>query len=126
MTTTHSYLKTHRLSGATLSFDLAKEAMAVRQKAATARAGRAAKTLVKEGLLRITVVGLRQGSSLGTHTTEGVSSVQVLRGRATAEVGAAFTPLRTAGVVVFDEGVAHSLSADSDCELLIVVAMAHA
>jgi quercetin dioxygenase-like cupin family protein len=50
----------------------------------------------------------------------------VLRGRATAEVGAAYYPLRAGGVVVFDEGVAHSLSADGDCELLVVVAMAPA
>jgi quercetin dioxygenase-like cupin family protein len=114
------------MSGALLSFEVASEAERLRARAVTASAGRAAKTLVKEGRLRMTVAALRRGSSLGTHRTEGVSSVQLLRGRATAETGTASVPMRAGSVVVFDEGVEHSLTADSDCELLIVVAMAQA
>jgi len=120
----HTYLQTHRLSGLLLAFELGSEAERLRAKAATARAGRAAKTLVKEGQLRGTLVALRRGSSLGRHRTDGVSSVQLLRGRATAELGTVFYPMRAGSMVVFDQGVEHSLSADSDCEFLVIVAMA--
>ena len=126
MTGAHTYLQAHKLSGSLLTFELGREAERLRTKAATARAGRAAKTLVKEGQLRATIVALRRGSSLGRHRTDGVSSVQLLRGRATAEMGTAFVPMRAGSIVVFDEGVEHSLTADSACEFLVMVAMARA
>ena len=74
MTTKHTYLKTHRLSGDILEFMLPAEEAALRERAAGAKAGRAAKTLVKEGALRLTLVALNKGIVLQAHQVEGASA----------------------------------------------------
>jgi len=52
----HTYLITHTLSGAVLSFALSAEDAALRERATAAKSGRTAKTLVKEGRLRVTLI----------------------------------------------------------------------
>ena len=45
-----------------------------------ARHGRSARTLVKEGLLRLTIIALAAGGALPLHATAGPTSVHVLKG----------------------------------------------
>lgn len=124
MATKHTYLKTHTLSGAALSFSLPSEDAALRERASTASSGRAAKTLVKEGPLRVTLIALRRGAALGAHQVEGVVSVQVLRGRARVSAGGTLVDLPSSGLLVLDQEVAHTAEALADCALLVTVAMA--
>ena len=118
----HTYLKTHRLSGPALSFDLRDEAATLRERAMHAASGRAAKTLVKEGKLRTTVVALRKGVRLQEHRMEGASSIHVLRGRVEVETPSGGVILAAGGMVAFAEATSHAVAAQADSELLITVA----
>ena len=71
---THTYLKTHQLSGRLLQFSLREEDGRLRAQAADARAGRSAKTLVKEGAIRVTLVALTKGTTLQTHQVAGATT----------------------------------------------------
>ena len=124
MTEKHTYLKSHRLSGALMAFDMGAEDRALRERAGAAKAGRAAKTLVKEGALRLTLIALRKGVSLDEHAVEGAVSVQVLRGRIELRAGARALDLRTGGIAALDAGTRHAVSAASDCAILVTVAFA--
>jgi quercetin dioxygenase-like cupin family protein len=124
MATKHTYLKTHTVSGAALSFSLSTEDATLRERAGAARSGRVAKTLVKEGHLRVTLILLRRGAALGAHQVDGVVSLQVLRGRARVSAGGAIVDVSRGGLLVLDQGVTHTAEALVDCALLVTVAMA--
>ncbi len=124
----HTYLRTHTISGVALSFSLRDEETSLREKAAESPAGRAAKTLVKDGSLRVTMTALRKGVALQRHQVEGAVSVQVLRGRARVGVdGPSTAPysedLASGRLLVLQEGAPHTAEALSDCTLLITFAM---
>jgi quercetin dioxygenase-like cupin family protein len=123
MTSRHTYLKTHRLRGELLVSDLAGQAAALRAKAATAPARRAAKTLVKEDDLRVTLISLQRGTELSAHQADGAVTVQALRGRATAHAGGRAVELRPGRLVAVAARVPHAITARTDCDLLLTVAM---
>ena len=117
--TTHTYLKTHQLSGRLLQFSLRNEDARLRTQAADARAGRAAKTLVKEGEIRVTLVALRKGTVLQTHQVGGATTIQVHRGRVRLSLEDGSVNLGSGEVVAIAANVPHSAEALSDCGLLI-------
>src|SRR5688572_33412764 len=59
-----SVLRTRRLSGKVLTFMIGAEDDTLREFAEDSKTGRAAKTLVKQGSLRITLVALKKGTVL--------------------------------------------------------------
>ena len=124
MATKHTYLKTHTLSAAALSFSLSTEDATLRERAAAARSGRVAKTLVKEGHLRVTLIVLRRGAALGAHQVDGVVSLQVLRGRTRVAAEGKTVDLSRGDLLVLDQDVTHTAEALVDCALLVTVAMA--
>lgn len=119
----HTYLRSHRLSGDVLAFSLKGEDDALRDKAATAKSGRAAKTLVKEGRLRVTLVALRKDTSLGGHAVQGEVTIQVVRGAVRIGFDEHDIEATRATVVVLQAGVAHSVWAVRDSAILITSAM---
>ena len=123
MATKHTYLKTHKLAGTMLTPDLPVEVERLRDRAAQAANGRAAKTLVKEGQVRVTLVALKRGSSLSSHHVDGVVSVQVLRGRCSLDAGGRQAAMGLGQLAVLGAGVEHSLEARADSVLLVTVAM---
>ena len=123
MATKHTYLKTHQLAGALLTPDLPIEVERLRDKAALASNGRAAKTLVKEGQLRVTLVALNRGATLMKHSVAGVVSVHLLRGRCSLDAGGREAAMSSGQLVVMGDGVQHGLKAQADSMLLITVAM---
>lgn len=120
----HTYSRTHKLSGAMMAFDIKSEEQALLEKARTARNGRAAKTLVKQGAIRATVSSLKRGAELSAHSVDGAISVQVLRGRVRFESNGREHVAGPGGVVMFDENVPHSATALADSSILITTAMA--
>jgi len=123
LATRHTYLKTHSLSGSALSFSLREEQTALHERALAARSGRAAKTLVKEGALRATLIALRKGVELSPHSVEGSVSIHVLSGRARVFNDGAGTTVASGGLLVLGPDVTHSAEALANCVLLITVAM---
>ena len=119
---TSTYLRTHRLKASVLSFLLGTEADELRERASESKTGRAAKTLVKEGPLSVTIVALRSGCELQSHHVAGPVTVQSLRGclRLTTDGGDVDVP--DGALVALDAGVAHNAKAIDDCTILLTVA----
>lgn len=118
----HSYLRTHRIAGEVLLFDLDAETEAIRGRAATAASGRSATTLVKEGPLRIEAVSLAKGGRLRAHAVAGAVSIQVLRGRVQVDTPNDDHELAAGALVAFAPGVRHDVLALRDATLLITIA----
>jgi quercetin dioxygenase-like cupin family protein len=95
----------------------------LREFAEDSKTGRAAKTLVKEGPLRITMVALKEGTVLPPHHVEGPISIQTIRGflRLTTERGDMDVP--EGNLVALGPGVVHSAKAHEDCAILLTFAM---
>jgi quercetin dioxygenase-like cupin family protein len=93
------------------------------EKAATAPARRASRTLAHpvDGL-RQTVIALLAGTDLGEHESPGPASLQVLRGGVRV-VAADGTVELTAGTIAPIPDQRHSLHADEDSVVLLSVAV---
>ncbi|HVP04632.1 MAG TPA: cupin domain-containing protein [Dehalococcoidia bacterium] len=116
-----TYLKTHKLRGKELRFNLREEQEPLLERAMAAAAGRTAKTLVKEGPLRVTLVALRKGAKMSRHHVDGQASMHVLRGRVQFAHEDGTTDLRAGGVLVLDSGVEHEVRALADSAFLITM-----
>jgi quercetin dioxygenase-like cupin family protein len=86
-----------------------------------ARHGRSARTLVKEGPLRVTVIALAAGGSLPAHHAEGPVTIQVLEGGVTFEAAGRQMLLATGDLLVLASGVQHGVRTDDGCMLLLTV-----
>jgi quercetin dioxygenase-like cupin family protein len=118
-----SVLRTRRLSGKVLTFLLGAEDDTLREFADDSKTGRAAKTLVKENSLRITLVALKKGTVLPSHQVAGPVSIQTLRGclRLATDRGDMDLPAGT--LIALESGVAHTAKAQTDCAILITFSM---
>ena len=118
-----AYARGHRLSGKKLEFLLKAEDEALRERAASASAGRAAKTLAKEGRLRAVLIALNRGAVLKQHHTDGPVSIQCLRGNVAITVGDEPTELTSGGLLILDSKVQHEAKALRDSSLLITMSL---
>lgn len=118
-----AYLRTHRLRGSALEFILRVEDEELRERAQSSKTGRAAKTLAKEGPLRVTLVALTKGTVLQPHQVAGPVTIQSIRGclRISTEAGGLDAP--AGSLIVLDAGVAHTAKAMDDCGVLMTVTM---
>lgn len=110
----------HRISGAALSFSLDDEMRTVRDELAKVPA-RVGRTLVKDGPLRVTLVGLRAGQGLHEHHSSGPVTIHVLEG--TIEVSAAGQswPLNQGMLLALDAAVPHAVTSATGAMLLLTV-----
>ena len=102
----------HPISGRSLSFVLADEMKLVADELQRmpARVGR---TLVKDGRLRVTLVGVKAGQGLPEHVVlEGAMDVQA--------VGRTW-PLGSGGLLALDGGVTHSVTSRDGAIFLLTV-----
>lgn len=120
----HQYLKSHQLSGELLQLDLAEEQRQILEAARATSGGNTAKTLIKDGPLRIVLVGLKQGATLREHRAEGPVAIQALQGRSRVTSTGEPEDLQVGGMLVFGAGVTHSVEAEADSVLLLTIAMA--
>jgi quercetin dioxygenase-like cupin family protein len=86
-----------------------------------ARHGRSARTLVKEGPLRVTVIALAAGGGLPSHHADGPVTIQVLEGGAVFDAAGRQVTLASGDVLVLASGVQHSVRSDDGCMLLLTV-----
>lgn len=83
--------------------------------------GRSARTLVKEGPLRLTLVALDRGGVMPRHRAEGPVTVQLLDGDATIEaIGNQYT-LAVGDVIVLAGGVEHDVRSVGGATFLLTV-----
>ena len=84
--------------------------------------GRSARTLIKEGPLRVTVIALAANGNLPAHSTTGPISIQLLEGDITFTAAGKEYPLAPRDLLVVAGGVEHSArSAAGGAFLLTVV-----
>jgi quercetin dioxygenase-like cupin family protein len=117
----HTYLKTHRLSGKILQYELLDEMPELLERARTSRTGRTAKTLVKQGPFRITIVAMRKGAEMHKHHVDGPISVQVLRGRIELRTADAIADFGPGGLTTLEPAIEHSVTATSDAVFMITM-----
>lgn len=121
MPATHTYLKTHQISGTGMITNLVEESIDLVEKAAASSSGRAAKTLVKNGPLRVTLVATRKGTMTRRHHVAGPVTVQILRGRVRITTPRGREDLRVGSIMTMSAGVQHSHTALSDSVLLLTL-----
>jgi|SoiMethySBSTD1v2_1073268.scaffolds.fasta_scaffold84257_3 quercetin dioxygenase-like cupin family protein len=99
-----------KLSRAVLGFDLEAELQTAREEL---RAGpsRMARTLVKEGPLRVTLVGLGPGGTIRPHQADAPITIHVLEGEILLETGSEIHRRSKGSLVALDRGVRHAVSA---------------
>ncbi|HLV25751.1 MAG TPA: AraC family ligand binding domain-containing protein [Gemmatimonadales bacterium] len=110
------------VTGTALSFDLESELKTVREQLEQhARTGR---TLVKDGPLRMTLVGLRPGGAMVPHQADGPISIQVLEGSVIFEAEERKWTLESGALLALRSRVVHSVqSEDGGIFLLTVLAV---
>jgi quercetin dioxygenase-like cupin family protein len=87
-----------------------------------ARHGRSARTLVKDGPLRLTIVALGQGGTLPAHRTDGPITIHVLEGEVTVSALEQEYTLGPSDVLALGPGLEHAArSATGGVFLLTVV-----
>jgi quercetin dioxygenase-like cupin family protein len=119
-------LKVRRLKADVMQFSVQEEMLQLVQRVAGNKSKRTAKTLVKEGPLRVLVVALDAGGKLEEHAVDGPFSVQCLMGRVTAHVAGTDRELRAGDLLVVDTGVTHDIEAKESAALLITITRAGA
>jgi quercetin dioxygenase-like cupin family protein len=114
----------HRqLAGDALHLDLAREIQQLEASDILRSTGRNARTLVKEGPLRITLIALAAGGQIAVHRAQAPVSIQVLRGALRMQVGqsAAAVDLAAGELLVLGAGVEHAVSSDGGGVFLLTV-----
>lgn len=108
------------VSGPALALDLADEMRVLREQLASG--SRTARTLVKNGPLRATLMGLAAGGALAPHSAEGPITVHVLDGLIEFEAGGRTWPLAAGSLFALDAGIEHSVRAPAGGIFLLTVA----
>lgn len=113
---------TRALAGEKLTFDLRGQAAALRQDDSYLRSGRAGRTLVKAGPMRLTLTVLARGVEVGTHHAESPMTIHVLEGSLRYRVGDDEFELGRGEVLFFGPGHAQDIRALDDTALLLTIA----
>src|SRR5438552_19184640 len=91
-----------------------------------ARHGRTARTIVKDGPLRLTVMGIAAGGTMPTHKTDAQVTIHLLEGEVTFTALGREYLLTTGDVLVLAKGVEHEARSKTGGVLLLtVVYMGH-
>jgi quercetin dioxygenase-like cupin family protein len=110
----------HSVSGPTLSYSLEEQMQIVRRELAEnpARAGR---TIVKEGALTVTLVGVKPGGELRPHKADGPITVQVLEGEIEFAVGEMARVLTSGTLFALEGGIQHAVKSEHGGVFLLTV-----
>lgn len=109
------------LSGDVLRFHLEEERTRVNDPLLLERHGRNARTLVKEGPLRVTLVTLRAGGNIAAHRAGGPITAQVLKGDIHFRVNGREHRLAAGDLLVVNAGVEHEVGSDAGGTFLLTV-----
>jgi quercetin dioxygenase-like cupin family protein len=109
------------INGDVLVQHLAADTMTI-DRELLAASGRSGRTLVKEGPLRLTLIGLAAGGTLPPHSTANPVSIQVLQGAVVFSALGQLYSLAAGDVLIFAAGVEHAAESRSGASLLLTVA----
>lgn len=109
------------MSGDVLVFRLDAERAAVSDQGILERSGRNARTLVKQGGLRVTLVTVGAGGAIPEHHAEGPITVQVLTGSVRFRAGGVEHRLQEGALLVLAGGLPHAVTSDHGGSFLLTV-----
>jgi quercetin dioxygenase-like cupin family protein len=109
------------LTGANLTFDLARQVAELRDDESYRRTGRVGRTLVKEGPLRLTLTVIAEGVDVGTHHAVSPVTFQPLEGRLRYRVGDAEYQVGKGEILFFGPGHAKDIRAVEDTAFLLTI-----
>jgi quercetin dioxygenase-like cupin family protein len=112
------------LSGDVLVFDLGEEQERAADPSLVERSGRNARTLLKDGPLRVTLVVLGSGGEIPEHQTGGPITVHTLSGRVRFTVAGEVHDLAPGQLLSAGPGVRHRVSSDEGGVFLLTVSQA--
>lgn len=110
------------LSGDVLVFDLGEEQQRATDPAVAQRGGPSARTLLKDGPLRVTLIVLAPNGAIAEHKAEGPITVQPLQGTIRFTVSGSEHDLRPGQLLSLGAGVRHAVSSDAGGAFLLTVA----
>lgn len=109
------------LSGDVLVFDLGEERERAADPSPIERSGRNARTLLKEGPLRVTLVVLGPGGELAEHQAPGPITVQVVEGRVRFSTADEAHDLGPGQLLAAGPGVRHRVDSSEGGTFLLTV-----
>ena len=109
------------LSGDVLHFRLEEERGRIDDHVLLERHGRNARTLVKEGPLRVTLVMVRAGGHIAAHRTGGPITVQVLDGDIGFRVAGREHRLAAGDLLMVNAGLEHDVASETGGTFLLTV-----
>jgi quercetin dioxygenase-like cupin family protein len=112
------------LSGDVLLLDLGEERGHAADASILERSGRNARTLLKEGSLRVTLVVLAPGGEIAEHHAPGPITVQPLEGRIRFTVAGQEHDLGPGQLLSVGAGVRHEVRSDDGAAFLLTVSSA--
>lgn len=112
---------TRPLADRVLRFRLEEEAFRVATTEALARGERSARTLIKDGPLRVTLITLAAGGSIAEHHAAGPITVQPLHGRVIFRVDDEVHLLEPGDLLSLGAGVRHAVESDTGGVFLLTV-----
>lgn len=112
---------TRALTGDHLTFHLPGLVTELRQEEGYRRSGRAGRTLVKEGPLRLTMTVIAKGVEIGTHHAAAPMTLQILEGALRYRVEDDESEIRRGEVLFFGPGHAQDIRALDDTALLLTI-----
>lgn len=101
------------------TIDLMTEAAALLASVQAQREGRTARTLLKDGLLRVVLVALPAGGRLSQHHAPGLLTLQGLQGVVEVRAGDQVCTLRTGALLTLPSRAPHEVTALQDSALLL-------
>jgi quercetin dioxygenase-like cupin family protein len=104
-----------------LRFHLADEGARLNNPALLERSGRNARTLAKNGPLRLTLIVVRAGGKIAPHSARGPITVQVLDGDIRFSVAGQEYRLGAGDLLVLDPGMEHEVSSETGGTFLLTV-----
>lgn len=112
----------HRsLAGEVLAFDLADEMRLVREELVDGRV-RIARTLVKQGAIRVTLVGLAAGGGLDEHDAAGPITIHVVEGALELTAGGETAIYEAGALIALDRRVRHAVRSERGAIFLLTLA----
>lgn len=88
-----------------------------------AKAGHTAKTLLKQGKLRMVLLAVRKGASIPEHKVDGECSLHVLSGRVAIVLEGQRRELKGGQVMGIEDQIRHDVEALEDSNVLLTVSM---
>lgn len=110
-----------QFSGDALQFHLRDEVARTLDREILSRSGRNARTLLKEGMLRVTVITLDAGGAIPTHHAVGPLMVQVLNGKMEFTVGMKTYTLDEGEVLAVPAAFEHSVRSEGGASFLLTI-----